>query len=215
MELENRFRRHTQLVAVLAGAAIVIAALGLLIHRDAERATTALTKPREETVDLSVVVNRIRDLNRLETASMRITHVGTISQSYALVPNALAGDELTLHAVGDVVAGVDLAQLQQGDVFREPNGTVVIRLPSPMILITRIDNRQTHVITRRTGIFRRADQQLEGRARQFAEQSVRNEAVRQGILLLAERNAEERIGALAHAMGARMVRFEERMQDKG
>lgn len=206
MKLEGQF--NSRRVALFCfGLAVVVLAVAVLIHRDAERAATALTKPHDEMLDLSLVVNQIRGLNRLETAGMRVTHVGTISQTYALVPNALAGDELTLYSVGDVIAGVDLAQLQAGDVHRDPDGTVVIRLPPPMILFTRLDNRQTHVVSRKTGFFRRADQHLEARGRQYAEQSIRGEAVRQGILSTAEVNAQQRIAELARALGARRVVF--------
>src|SRR5438477_53862 len=85
-------------------------------------------------------------------------------------------------------------------------GLVVVAL---MVLVTRLDNRQTHVVSRKTGLLRRADTQLESHARQYAEQNIRNVAVRQGILQLAKQNAQARIAELAHAMGARSVRFEE------
>jgi hypothetical protein len=77
-----------------------------------------------------------------------------------------------------------------------------------MVLLTRLDNRQTHVVNRRTGVFRRADQQLEARARQYAEQSIRSESVRRGILQTAEVNAQARVAELARALGARRVVFE-------
>ena len=88
------------------------------------------------------------------------------------------------------------------------NLTPFFRLPPAMILVTRLDNRQTQVISRKTGFLRRADSQLETRARQYAEQNIRNVAMREGILKLANENGQARIAELAHAMGARTVRFE-------
>ncbi|MCU1228548.1 MAG: hypothetical protein JWO97_1432, partial [Acidobacteria bacterium] len=151
---------------------------------------------------------RVRDLNRLETAAMRVTHVSTITQSYKLVPNAMGGDELTLFATGDVIAGVDLSRLTQNDIRREPDGSIVMRLPSPEILISRLDNRETRVITRRTGMFRRADDNLESRARQHAEIGIRQEAMKKGILPLAANNAEAKLAAFVQAIGVKRVRFE-------
>lgn len=209
MKVESRFN-SSRVGIFLLGTAIVVLLVAVLIYRDAERAAAALTRQNEQTLDLSLVINQIRGLNRLETAAMRVTHVGTISQTYTLIPNALAGDELTLYSVGDVFAGVDLAQLQPDDVRREPNGTIVIHLPAASILVSRLDNRQTHIVSRRTGIFRRADQQLEARGRQYAEISIRNEAVHRGILTLAQQNAQQRIASLARSLGARAVAFEER-----
>lgn len=203
--MESNSRKY---VAFVAGATVVALALVYLIVRDLHRAVVVAGTPREEIVDLGAIVTRVRGLNRLETAAMRVSHTGSVTQSYRMVPNALGGDEVTLSSVGDVIAGVDLSLLQPGDVRRDPDNVVVIRLPPPMILLTRLDNRQTHVVNRKTGFFRRADTQLESHARQYAEQSIRNVAVRQGILQLAEQNAQARIAELANAMGARRVRFE-------
>jgi hypothetical protein len=200
-----------QIIALLAGLAIVLlgvmAAAWYVAHRAEQVATTAMTS-KEAEVDLGTLVTRVRDLNRLETATMRVVSVSTIRQTYDLIPNALAGDELTLYSAGDVIAGVDLALLQPKDVHREPDGTIAVRLPPPQILVSRLDNRASHVIDRKTGVFRRADVGMEGRARQYAEQNIRNEAVRKGILPLAQQNAEARVAALLHTLGAAKVRFD-------
>jgi hypothetical protein len=185
---------------------VAIATAWFLARRIEQRAVQAVTA-KEEMVDLGTLVTRVRDLNRLETATMRVTSISTIRQTYDLIPNALAGDELTLYAAGDVIAGVDLSLLKLEDVRREPDGTVVVQLPPPQILVSRIDNRTTHVTGRKTGVFRRADVGMEGRARQYAEQNIRNEAMHKDILPLAQRNAEARIAALLHTLGATKVRF--------
>src|SRR5947209_5590643 len=170
---------------VLFLLAISVVAAALLLWRSRNIATE-IAKPAETEIDLGAVTTRIRSLNRLETASMHVMHVSTIKQEYKLVPNSIGGDELTLFAGGDVIAGVDLAMLKDGDVTRAPDGTVVVHLPPPMVLVTRIDNRETRVISRKTGLLRRADPNLEGRARLYAEGGVRSEAVRKGILPLAK-----------------------------
>jgi hypothetical protein len=204
-------RKIAALALLLGALAIVLvfiaAAAWFIAHRIEQMAVRAVTR-NEETVDLGSLVTRIRDLNRLETASMRVVSVSTIRQTYDLIPNALAGDELTLYSAGDVIAGVDLSIMKSEDVYREPDGTVVVHLPPPQVLVSRIDNRATHVIDRRTGVFRRADVGMEGRARQYAEQNIRNEALRKGILPLAETNAEARIAGLLHTLGAAKVRFD-------
>jgi len=171
-----------------------------------EQATT-LTK-QEEQADLGSVVTRVRSLSRLETAAMHVANVSTIKQSYNLLPDRIAGDEITLFASGDVIAGIDLSGIQQRDVWREPDGTLVMRLPPSQLLVSRIDNRETRVINRRTGIFRSADQGLEGRARQYAEQQIRNEAVRKNILGIAQEGAEAKLAPLLHTLGFTKVRFE-------
>src|SRR5207248_1829921 len=72
----------------------------------------------------------------------------------------------------------------------------------------RIDNREPHVINRRTGIFRSADQSLEGRARQYAEQQIRTEAVHKNILGIAQEGGEAKLAPLLHTLGFTKVRFE-------
>src|SRR3954470_18674530 len=206
-------RRQTAVLLTSVGLLIlgIIAAVTIatrfVLHRVEQLASRAVAR-KEEMADIGTLVTRVRDLNRLETATMRVASVSTIKQSYDLIPNALAGDELTLYSAGDVIAGVDLSQLKRDDVHREPDGTIVVRLPPPQLLVSRLDNRASHVIQRRTGVFRRADIGLEGRARQYAEQNIRNEAVNRGILPLAQQNAEARVAELLHTLGAGRVRFE-------
>jgi Protein of unknown function (DUF4230) len=204
MTIQSQRRR----IAILIAFGIAVVGLAAIVTWRLQRAAAAIGKPTESVVDLGAVTTRIRSLNRLETASMHVVHVSTINQEYRYVPDKLVGDTLTLFAAGDVIAGVDLSQLKPGDVRREPNGTIVIRLPPPQVLVTRIDNRETRVIARQTGLLRRADPGLEGRARLYAEGGVRTEAVRRGILPLAEKNAQQRIAELLHATGVNRVVFE-------
>jgi len=203
MTIQSNIRRF-----VVFLLAISVVAAGLLLWR-ARNIATQIAKPTETEIDLGAVTTRIRNLNRLETASMHVVHVSTIRQEYKLIPNSIGGDELTLFAGGDVIAGVDLAQMKNGDISRAPDGTVIVRLPPPVVLLTRIDNRETRVVSRKTGLLRRADPGLEGRARLYAEGGVRSEAVRKGILPLAKNNAQLRIAELLHAVGITRVTFVE------
>jgi hypothetical protein len=195
---------------ILLALLIVLAAGAIYISRELpHRIADDLAEPKVKEIDLGAVVTRIRGLNRLETASMRVTHVGTLSQSYDFVPNTFAGDTLTFMGVGDVIAGVDLSLLKPEDLRRQPDGTVVVRLPPAQVLVTRIDNRESHVVARQTGLFRRSDPGLESRARLYAEAGVRNEAIRQNILGLAEKNAQARLADLLHAIGIEKIEFVE------
>jgi hypothetical protein len=201
--------RARQLLAVLA-IVVLVGAAGWFVWRSVPRAIeNAISTPRESEVDLAMIVTRVRDLNRLETAAMHVLHVSTISQSYSYVPDALSGDTLTFLAAGDVIAGIDLSLLKKDDMYRQADGTVMVRLPPPQILVTRIDNRESKVMARKTGFLRKADVGLEGRARLYAEGGVRNEAVKKGILPLAQHNAEARIADLLHAAGIQKVEFVE------
>jgi hypothetical protein len=194
------------LVAILACLISIVAAL-VILRRTAKKVEQFVLAPKEETVDLSALVIRVRALSRLETAAMRVIHISTVTQSYNMVPNAIAGDQLTFLATGDVIAGIDLSQLKQEDVWREPDGTIVLRLPQSQILVSRIDNRESKVMSRKTGMLRRGDINLESRARQHAEAGVRREALNKGILPLANQNAQTKLADFLHTLGFQKVKF--------
>ncbi|HEX6084809.1 MAG TPA: DUF4230 domain-containing protein [Thermoanaerobaculia bacterium] len=203
-------QRKTLLVFLGAFAILVAVAAtsAYVVWRIAKRAVVqTVFEPEEKTVDIATLVTQVRELNRLETASMRVMHVGTITQTYKMVPNALAADELTFLATGDVYAGLDLSQLRQQDVWRSPDGTINLRLPPAQVLVTRVDNAQSRVLTRKTGVLRRADVDLETRARQRAEENIRAEALKRGILKIAAESGEKKMAELLHTLGAEKVRF--------
>lgn len=186
-----------------------MAATTVTVWRIARRTVTReILTPQERVVDISTLVTQVRELNRLETASMRVIHVGTITQSYKAIPNSLAGDQITFLATGDVIAGLDLAQLRQEDVWRSADGTINVRLPPPQILVTRVDNKESRVLSRKTGMLRRSDVDLETRARQHAEENIRAEALKKGILTMAEDNGEKKMAELLRTLGFERVRFE-------
>lgn len=200
------------LLILLAGslilATVYILRKGTEVIRGAAR---EVVRKEETTVDLESIVTRVRDLSRLETAAMKVMNVSTIDQSYGVVPNSMAGDSLTFLGVGEVIAGVDLSQLRREDVRVAADGFLVVVLPPPQILITRLDNTQSRVMTRETGIFRKADVHLESRARAHAELNIKNEAIKKGILPLAQQNAQQKLADFIHTLGVKRVRFENRV----
>lgn len=206
-------QRRTLLI-ILGGLAItliVAVSTGVLVWRMAKRSVadqvTAVLTPQEKVIDMAALVTEVRELNRLETAAMRVTHIGRISQSYKLVPNAIAGDEITFLAEGDVIAGIDLSRLQPQDVWRSSDGTINLRLPAAEVLVVRVDNAKSRVITRDTGVLRRRDVDLETRARQHAEENIRAEALKKGVLTLAAESGEKKLAGFLASVGVEKVRF--------
>ncbi|HEX6100254.1 MAG TPA: DUF4230 domain-containing protein [Thermoanaerobaculia bacterium] len=202
-------RRTVYLIlgALLVAGAVAVTAVVFVWRMARKTVVETVLKPQEKQVDIATLVTQVRELNRLETASMRVMHVGTITQTYKLVPNALGGDEITFLATGDVIAGIDLAQLRPEDVWRSPDGTINMRLPAPQILVSRVDNEQSRVLTRKTGVLRRADIDLETRARQHAEENIRSEALKRGLLKMASDNGEKKMAELLRTLGFMRIRF--------
>jgi hypothetical protein len=203
-------KRNTLLIVLLVVVllAAFVAGTSIVVWRLAKRTIQReVFTPQEKTVDVAAVVTQVRELSRLETAQMHVVHVGRVSQTYKLVPNALGGDEITFLAAGDVIAGMDLSRIQQSDVWRSPDGTINLRLPPPQILITRVDNQESRVIARKTGMLRRADIDLETRARQHAETNIRAESLKKGILVIAQQSGEKKMAEFLHTLGFEKVRF--------
>jgi len=188
-------------VSILIAAWVVIRSIPRAIRN-------VVAEKQEKTEDLNVLVTQIRELSRLETASMRVMHISTINQSYGVIPDSMAGDKLTFMAVGDVIAGIDLSGFTRENVRIEDDGVLTLQLPPASILVSRVDNQQSRVLQRETGLLRKADIDMESRARANAEDAIRKEALSKKILEIASANAEEKVANFLNAVGFEKVRFE-------
>jgi hypothetical protein len=120
-----------------------------------------------------------------------------------------AEDAILLVAAGDVIAGVDLAELGDGDVVVDSEKSrAKITLPQPKILSSRIDNERTYVHTRRTDTLASRKESLETRARQEAERSIVEAAEQAGIIDRARQNNRRTVEALVRSLGYAEVTVE-------
>ncbi len=155
------------------------------------------------------VLRAVQDLARLETVAFHMERVvdlrETQSHAWGLVE---AQDAILLVAVGEVVAGVDLAALRPEDVRHDvAAGRVDLTLPRATVFAARLDTGRTYVYRRDTDALARRQEHLETLARQEAERSIEAAARSQGILATAERNAARTLTGLLHAMAVREVRI--------
>lgn len=116
-------------------------------------------------------------------------------------------NRLLLLAHGVVKAGVDLTRVQPGDV-EIAGDRLVLRLPAPRVTDAYLDESQTRVIDRETGLLRRFDKEMEQMARQTALREIRLAAHEAGILREAEEQAREQLTRFFQAAGFREVRVE-------
>jgi hypothetical protein len=164
---------------------------------------------RSTQVDVSqpTVVNKIQQLQRLETVVYTMDKVVSGEKESAILPNFLAGDRLLMVVHGEVVAGVDFSGLKSGDVAVEEK-KVVLRLPSAQVFSTRIDNARTKVYSRQTGLLVPVDPNLETQVRQEAERQLQQAALLDGILKTANTNARATLTSLLQGLGFERVQFE-------
>ena len=151
-------------------------------------------------IDQPAIVQRIQRLQRLESVKYTLEKVVTGERQSRFLPQSIAGERLLLIVRGEVFAGVDLGKLQSNDV-RVNGKQVTITLPHAEIFSTRLDNNQTRVYSRETGLLVPADPNLESEVRAEAERQLLQAALADGILNNASTNARGTVTALVQALG--------------
>jgi len=151
-------------------------------------------------MDQPAIVQRIQRLQRLESVKYTLEKVVTGEKQSRFLPQSLAGERLLMIVRGEVFAGVDLGKLQSSDVH--VNGKQVrITLPHAEIFSTRLDDNQTRVYSRETGLLVPADPNLESEVRAEAERQLLQGALTDGILNNAAANARATVTTLVQALG--------------
>jgi hypothetical protein len=155
--------------------------------------------------DPVTIVKEVQGLSRLETAAYTIEKIVTAESQQG--PLAfLLGDRLILVAHGQVIAGVDLDELTGDDVTVGEDGVVHVSLPEAEVFVAALSSEDSYIFDRDTGVLgQKVD--LETQARQAAEAEIRRAALEDGILDMAQRNAEVTVRRLIRTLGFDDVRF--------
>jgi uncharacterized protein YneF (UPF0154 family) len=157
--------------------------------------------------DPVTVLLEVQDLSNLETAAYSVEKIITAESGQGPF-GFLFGDRLILVAHGKVVAGVDLSKMEDGDIVVDADGRVEVTLPPAEVLHVYLDNDQSYIYDRDTG-FIGMNPALETEARKAAEREILNAAVEDGILDIAQQNAEAYIGRFILSLGFKAVDFTE------
>jgi len=157
-------------------------------------------------IDQPTVVRQIQQLQRLETISFTMDKIISGEHDSPYLPKFLVSDRLLLVVHGEVIGGVDLSKLQPADVVVQGQ-SISLRLPQAQILVTRLDNAQTRVYSRDTGLFSSPDPNLESEVRQEAERQLQEAAMQGDILKTADGNARSTISSLLQGLGFKRVDF--------
>ena len=192
MEIENRGRGRGA-VTLLLGVAVGALAM-LVVARQAASSWSSVARHllgRTTQVDVSqpTVVNKIQQLQRLETVVYTMDKVVSGEKENA------------------VVAGVDFGGLKSGDVVVEGR-KVRLRLPSAQVFATRLDNARTRVYSRQTGLLVPVDPNLETQVRQEGERQLLQAALQDGVLKTANQNARATLKRLLQGLGFDRVELE-------
>ncbi|TEU01650.1 MAG: DUF4230 domain-containing protein [Anaerolineales bacterium] len=156
--------------------------------------------------DPVTIIYEVQSLARLETIHYSVEKVITAETGQGPF-GFLFGDRLLLVAHGSVIAGVDLADITDGDISIDEQGMVTLQLPPAEVFIAALDNEQTYVYDRDVGFLRRGDVELESAARLAAEKEILEAALSDGILEQAQVNAEAYLFRLLGSLGFANVRI--------
>lgn len=156
--------------------------------------------------DPVTIIREVQSLARLETIQYSVEKVITAEVNQGVL-GPLFGDRLLFVAHGYVIAGVDLSKLES-DQLRLEDGVLFVTLPEAEVFVATLDNDNSYVYDRETGILRKSAQDLETTARQVAEQEIESAALKDGILDQAQQNAEVYLERLFNTLGYDQVIFD-------
>lgn len=156
--------------------------------------------------DPVTIIREVQSLARLETIQYTVEKVITAEVNQGVF-GPLFGDKLLFIAHGYVIAGVDLAVIESEDLWLE-DSILHVELPDAEVFVATLNNDESYVYDRTTGLLRKSDPDLESAARQAAEQEILNAAIEDGILRQAKQNAEIYLERLLNTLGYNQVVFE-------
>jgi hypothetical protein len=175
------------LIALILGAV----ALGMFVHHArsgiAGKLAGLITGRPLTIVSAPDVVEKVQQLNRLETVVYSLDTVVEGNESNPVLPDALAGDKLL----------ADSVQITEGSQGR----SIRLSLPPSQVFLTTIDVNKTRVYARDTGLLVKADPNLETQVLKKAQAELQQAALSDGILDAATKNARATVTAMLGGLG--------------
>lgn len=181
---------------ILAGAALLmILALGVWFGFTVRRFLPGGTGPT--VYSSSTVLRQVQTLSQLVTVKYVMEKV-VIFEDVKWYPGGDSRVLLVAHGV--VKAGVDFDKVALEDV--EVSGKrVTIKVPPAQITDCYLDDQQTKVVERSTGLLRTFDKDLEQTARKIAVEDIRRAAKSAGILKDADERARAQLQRMFQQAG--------------
>lgn len=201
---EHRGRSRRTVVGVaLAGALAIGLGIVSYVALDMGPPRDARTVVRPT----GTVLMSVRDLARLETNELHMEKVIDLTDKQSRLFGLLdTTDAVLLIAAGDVTIGLDLTKVGDGDfTIDRDTGQARLVLPAPEILSVRLDEKNTYVYKRTTGLLAERNEHLESKARQEAVKAI-EEAARDGAIMeKARKQAERQVRELLEKFGVTKV----------
>jgi hypothetical protein len=187
-------------LAIVALLLVLVLGVGILLGFFIPRWISPARKP----YTTAALLVQVKTLSQLVTVQYVIEKV-IIHEDVKWVAG-LGESRVLLVAHGTVKAGLDFSQLKPGDL-QISGKKLVIKLPPAQITDAYLDEKQTRVIERTTGLIRAFDKDLEQAARQTAVADIHRAARNGGILKDADDRAKAQLTNLFLQLGFEQVEF--------
>jgi Protein of unknown function (DUF4230) len=163
---------------------------------------------RARTYSTPALLTQVQALSELVTIKYVIEKVEVLEVPSENVVGQMIGSQnrVLLLAHGIVKAGIDLQNLQADDL--EIQGKqIAIKLPAARITDAYLDDKETKVIDRSTGLLAPPDKDIEQMTRRNALDEIRRAARNNGILTEADARAKAQLTSLFSLVGFEKVEF--------
>jgi hypothetical protein len=204
-------RRPRPSSALGLGALALVLVAGLLIGGCARDLLDIDNPFGEETIDRTgpAVLKSVRNIRDYRAASGHFEVIVDVEQDTRLLPDEIKGQRVLFVAVGDVDAGVDFSQLDEGAVqVTDDRRGVTIELPPARFHDPELDFDRSYVYSRDRGAIDRLqslfgddpgdDSDLYRLAEDKLAAAARDNS---GLLAQAERNTRRMLTELLRALG--------------
>jgi len=197
--------QRARVVIVIIILGVLLLAFGLMVGFGVRG---LFARPAPVTLNTATVLRQVQTLSQLVTVKyvMEKVVVRTVPAGNPIGRAVGSEDRVWLLAHGIVKAGVDLSGLKSEDV-RINGKKVFVRLPASQITDAYLDDQQTKVLDRTTGLFTTFDKNLEQDARSEAVDAIRRAAKNSGIIKDADERARLQLTMFFHQMGLEDVEF--------
>jgi len=153
-------------------------------------------------------IDQIQALARLETIRYSAEQVVEANN-----PNPVPAlpflfqNKLYCEVHGVAIAGIDMSQLQPGDLTLQ-NGVLYVKLPPSQVFDVSLDEGNTQILDAQNGILTKPDLNLVPTCLQGAKDKILQAAIDDGILDQAEKNAQIYLAGFFSTLGYPKTTFQ-------
>ncbi|HXC99071.1 MAG TPA: DUF4230 domain-containing protein [Verrucomicrobiae bacterium] len=198
--LKTRLVNICLTLAIIAG---LVVTFGLILPQ------LARLTPSRTVGNTPVILQQVQTLSQLVTVKYvmeKVVDLQDVQPYKDMIVQGWGENRVLMIAHGVVKAGVDLSEITNGDV-QVSGKKIILKLPPSRVTDRYLDDKQTQIVERTTGLLRSFDKDLEQDARRQAVMDIDRAAREAGILKDADERARLQLKSLFLQMGFEDVEF--------